>query len=122
MQDTPLTSATLYRHMRRLLHQLSTPVLYSTLLMFYAFRRHDTPAWAKRIVTGAFIYLITPIDAIPDLAPLLGYTDDLGVLTYALVLISAYINPEIRAHARQTLTTWTGTPDEKALAKIDRML
>lgn len=109
---------TLRRHLRR----MSTPLLYSALLMYYAFRRSETPSWAKRIVLGAFVYLLSPFDAIPDLSPLLGYTDDLGVLSYGLVMIAAYINPEVRLSARKTLTSWIGEPDEATLASVDRQL
>lgn len=42
-------------------------------------------AWyRKSIVVGALVYFITPIDAIPDIAPLIGYLDDLGVITAVL--------------------------------------
>lgn len=101
---------------------MSTPLLYSALLMFYAFRRNDTPAWAKRIIFGALVYLISPIDAIPDLSPIIGYTDDLGVLMYGLVMIAAYINHEVRSSARQTLHAWIGPTDESLLVRIDQLL
>ncbi|MGK9476173.1 YkvA family protein [Melioribacter sp. OK-6-Me] len=38
----------------------------------------------KSIVVGALIYFISPIDTVPDLAPLIGYLDDLGVITAVL--------------------------------------
>lgn len=38
----------------------------------------------KTIVVAALIYFIAPIDAVPDLAPLIGYLDDLGVITATL--------------------------------------
>jgi uncharacterized membrane protein YkvA (DUF1232 family) len=38
----------------------------------------------KAIVVAALVYFITPLDAIPDLAPLIGYMDDLGVITATL--------------------------------------
>lgn len=42
-------------------------------------------AWyRKSIVVGALIYFIAPIDTIPDIAPLIGYLDDLGVITAVL--------------------------------------
>lgn len=108
--------------LRRKIRSISSPLVYSALLMFYAFRRNDTPAWAKRIVTGALVYLLSPIDAIPDLSPIIGYTDDLGVLTYGLVLIAAYINEDVRSSARQTLHAWIGPSDESMLRKIDQLL
>ncbi|MBI5808076.1 MAG: DUF1232 domain-containing protein [Ignavibacteriales bacterium] len=38
------------------------------------------PWYRKSIVIAALIYFISPIDTIPDLAPLIGYLDDLGVI------------------------------------------
>jgi uncharacterized membrane protein YkvA (DUF1232 family) len=114
--------STIIARLQKMVRQLSTPLLYSALLMYYAFRRNDTPAWAKRIVMGALVYLFAPIDAIPDIAPIIGYTDDLGVLTYALVWIAAYIHEDVRSAARQTLSTWIGHPDEHLLNKVDALL
>lgn len=108
--------------LRRKIRFISSPLLYAALLMFYAFKRNDTPAWAKRIVTGALVYLLSPIDAIPDLSPFIGYTDDLGVLMYGLVMIAAYINQDVRASARHTLDTWIGPIPESRLNKIDDLL
>jgi uncharacterized membrane protein YkvA (DUF1232 family) len=117
-----LTPSAILKHLRRRITSIGTPLLYSALLMYFAFRRHDTPAWAKRIVMGAFVYLFAPLDAVPDLAPVIGYTDDLGVLTYGLVLIAAHINTDVRMSARQTLNAWIGHPDESMLHKIDQLL
>lgn len=108
--------------LRRMVRHISAPLLYAALLMYYAFRRSDTPAWAKRIVMGAFVYLFSPIDAIPDMSPFIGYTDDLGVLMYGLVMIAAYINQDVRASARHTLYTWIGQISESRLSKIDDLL
>ncbi|NUN09772.1 MAG: DUF1232 domain-containing protein [Ignavibacteriaceae bacterium] len=52
------------------------------------------PWYRKSIVVGALVYFISPIDTIPDLAPLIGYLDDLGVIT-ALI---KYLGNEIRAY------------------------
>ena len=51
-------------------------------------------AWyRKSIVVGALVYFISPIDAIPDLAPLFGYLDDLGVITAVLKYMGSEIIP-----------------------------
>ncbi len=44
----------------------------------------DISWYRKSIVVFALIYFISPIDAIPDIAPLFGYMDDLGVITALL--------------------------------------
>ncbi|MCP4159732.1 MAG: DUF533 domain-containing protein [Deltaproteobacteria bacterium] len=44
---------------------------------------------SKAIALGALVYTIVPIDAIPDLLPALGFTDDAGVITAAIVALGA---------------------------------
>jgi len=63
--------------------------VYTALLLFYAYRRPETPLWAKNIVIGALGYLIAPIDWLPDLTPIIGFTDDIGVLSFGLVAVEA---------------------------------
>lgn len=47
----------------------------------------------KAIVAGALIYFIVPLDAIPDLAPLFGYMDDLGVIAATLKFLGSELIP-----------------------------
>lgn len=83
-------------------------VLEPALKMYYCAQDSDTPAWAKTTVYGALGYFISPIDAIPDVTPVIGYTDDLGVLTVAVAAIAAHIKPEHKEKAGETLKSWLG--------------
>ena len=96
--------------------------IYSALLLFYAFTRKETPVWAKNIILGTLGYFIAPIDALPDLTPFLGYTDDLGVLSFGLVTLACYINKEVRAKAKTKLKDWFGDYNEEELAEVDAQL
>lgn len=49
--------------------------------------------YRKGIVVGALVYFMTPIDAIPDIAPLIGYLDDLGVITATLRYLGSELIP-----------------------------
>lgn len=49
--------------------------------LYNYFSSRGIPWYRKSIVLGALVYFIMPIDSIPDLAPLIGYLDDLGVVT-----------------------------------------
>ena len=49
----------------------------------------DAPWGGKAIAIGALIYLITPIDAIPDFIPALGLTDDVGIILAAVAKLAA---------------------------------
>ena len=49
--------------------------------LYNYFTDKSIPWYRKSIVIGALVYFIVPFDTIPDLAPLIGYLDDLGVIT-----------------------------------------
>ena len=83
-------------------------VLEPALKLFYAARDPDTPTWAKRTMYGALGYFIAPIDAIPDLAPMLGYSDDLGILVAAVAVVASHIKQEHELKAKATLQRWLG--------------
>ena len=111
-----------WQKLSRYARQAGIQATYAALLLFYAYNRKETPGWAKRIVLGTLGYLISPIDVMPDLTPLVGYTDDLGVLTFGLVTIAAYIDGRTKEKARQKLKDWFGNYDESSLQEIDRQL
>lgn len=87
--------------------------------MIHAYRRSDTPGWAKRIVIGSIAYVLAPIDAVPDLTPLLGLTDDLGVLSYGLVAIAGYVNQEVKNKSKKELLRIFGNLDKSVIEKVD---
>ena len=52
--------------------------------MYQYFISPDISVSKKIIVGGAILYIITPLDIIPDIIPILGWLDDIGVATFAL--------------------------------------
>src|SRR4030065_1273082 len=55
------------------------------VLALYRYMKDPFVKWyRKAIVVAALIYFIVPIDTIPDITPLFGYLDDLGVITALL--------------------------------------
>lgn len=85
-------------------------VVRRALTLYYAAQSPTTPAWARAVVVGALGYFIALIDVVPDLTPVLGYTDDLGVLAAALVAIARSVTPEIEARAARRAAEWLGEP------------
>ncbi len=102
--------------------QIGVQSVYMALLLLFAYKRKDTPSWAKKVVLGALGYLIAPLDLLPDLSPFVGYTDDLGILSFGLVTIAAYVDEEVRGKARGQLQRWFGKIDEADLKSIDDKL
>jgi uncharacterized membrane protein YkvA (DUF1232 family) len=39
-----------------------------------------SPLWAKLLAIAAILYVVIPVDAVPDVALLLGWLDDVGVV------------------------------------------
>lgn len=79
---------------------LSQEAITHALILYYTFREPNTPAWVKTVILGTLGYFISLVDGIPDLTPILGYTDDISVMAAAIATLSAYITPEIKAKAQ----------------------
>lgn len=110
-------------HLLKYLKVLSTKGLYIVLLLFKAYKNKATPAWAKRIIIGALAYFVSPIDSIPDLTPFIGLTDDMGVLSFALVTIACYINDEVREEAQKQLFSILGSNmNEDSITEVNTWL
>lgn len=107
----------------RFVTQLSTKALYSILLLYFAYNNSDTPAWAKRIIIGTIGYFLSPIDSIPDLTPLVGFTDDFGVLSFGIATIACYITNDVRIEAADKLNSIFPTKvDPIAIKEVDEWL
>ena len=62
-----------------------------------------TPKHVKGILLAALAYFIMPLDALPDILPFLGFTDDAAVIAIALSKIRQHMKPEHREQAREKL-------------------
>lgn len=94
-------------------------VIYVVLLLLYAMQDSSVSIKSKLSIAAALGYFILPTDAIFDLTPILGYSDDLGVLLFALSHISKSITPEIKDKARAKLKDWFGEVDPSELQDIE---
>lgn len=77
------------------------PMASDVVAMYFCLLDSKTPLWVKGTVAAALAYFILPADAIPDVIPVVGLSDDAGVLTAALTAISTHLTDEHRQQARQ---------------------
>jgi uncharacterized membrane protein YkvA (DUF1232 family) len=93
-----------FRFWRKLVRRGARLPFAADLLAAYccAFDR-DTPLKVKAALIGAIAYFVLPSDAMPDVLPVLGFTDDAAVLATAIKLVAGHITPAHRNAAQRAL-------------------
>jgi len=61
------------------------------------FRAPSTPWHVKVVMVGALVYLLLPLDIIPDYIPIVGVLDDFAVLGLILSYADRFITDDMRA-------------------------
>jgi uncharacterized membrane protein YkvA (DUF1232 family) len=84
------------------------PFAEDLLAAYYCAFDKQTPRHVQATLLGALAYFILPFDFIPDMMPILGFTDDAAVLATAIRLVAGHITPEHRDAARAMLKRGMG--------------
>jgi uncharacterized membrane protein YkvA (DUF1232 family) len=79
------------------------PFIEDLLTSYYCAFDRETPREVQAALIGALAYFVLPFDIIPDIIPVLGYTDDAAVLAAAIRMVAQHIRPEHREAARRVL-------------------
>ncbi|PAY09494.1 MULTISPECIES: YkvA family protein [Bradyrhizobium] len=86
------------------------PFAEELLAAYYCAFDRQTPRHVQAALLGAIAYFILPFDFIPDMLPVLGFTDDAAVLATAIRMVASHITPEHREAARAALKR--GVPED----------
>ena len=97
-------------------------MIYAVLLVFYTLKDPNVPWISKVTIVGALGYFIAPIDLIADSIPLLGYTDDLTVLTKAISIISTSITTETQRKAKKKILEWFSNVKNEDFSVVDNLI
>ena len=79
------------------------PFAEDLLAAYYCAFDKQTPRHVQVTLLGALAYFILPFDFIPDMMPVLGFTDDAAVLATAIRLVATHITSDHRDAARAAL-------------------
>lgn len=72
------------------------------IFALYNYMKDPFVSWhRKAIVVMGLVYFISPIDTIPDIAPFIGYLDDLGVVTAVIKFLGSELIPYYDAKYRK---------------------
>src|SRR3954468_4952610 len=85
------------------------PFAEDLLAAYYCAFDRETPRLVQLPLLGALAYFILPFAFLPDMLPVLGFTDDAAVLATAIRMVASHITPEHRETARTALKR--GIPD-----------
>jgi uncharacterized membrane protein YkvA (DUF1232 family) len=84
------------------------PFAEDLLAAYYCAFDQATPFKVRAALFGALAYFVMPFDFMPDVLPLLGFTDDAAVLFTALRMVAGHLRPEHRDAARAALERFKG--------------
>lgn len=79
------------------------PFAEDLLTAYYCAFDRNTPTHVRVALVGALLYFISPFDLLPDMLPIIGFTDDAAVVAGAIKLVWDQIKPEHREAARAAL-------------------
>ena len=81
------------------------PFTEDLIAAYYCAFDRDTPRHVQISLMGALAYFVVPFDFMPDMLPLLGFTDAAAILATAIRMVAGHIRPDHRAAARAALAS-----------------
>ena len=88
------------------------PFAEDLLAAYYCAFDRETPRHVQVALLGAIAYFVLPFDFVPDMLPVLGFTDDAAVLATTIRMVASHITPEHREAAHKAMAR--GLDDQEA--------
>ena len=90
----------LWTKVLRIARKVGATVLLPVFQLYYLMEDGKVPLRHKAYIVGALGYFILPFDFIPEsLLPLLGFADDIAVMSFVLGIVKESLTPEIKTKA-----------------------
>lgn len=78
--------------------------------LWFALQHPASPPWLKLGAVGIALYLISPVDLIPDVLPVIGVVDDLVLIPLAIRFLLGRLPREVREDVERRAGGRTETP------------
>lgn len=80
--------------------------LFADLRLAWRLMREPRVAWvAKAVPALAALYVVSPLDFVPDILPVIGQVDDLGILILSVKLFLRLVPAAIKAFHADAITS-----------------
>ena len=106
MKKDAYSEESFWSKVRRFAKSAGRDVIEKALLLYYTAKAPETPPWARTVIYSSLAYFISPLDAIPDLVPVVGFSDDLGALAACIGMTAVFMTAAVRKQARDKLAKW----------------
>lgn len=90
-------------------------LINEALKLWYVTDNPNLPGKTKATIIGALGYLISPLDLVPDVIPVVGYTDDAGAVALAIAMAQAFIDQKVKDKAKAKIDEIFGAGSSKDL-------
>lgn len=80
------------------------PFIDEVVAAYYCAIDPKTPTRARATLFAALAYFVMPFDIVPDFLAIVGFTDDVAVLTAAMAALRPHIRERHRKQARAVLS------------------
>lgn len=100
------TDGEFWEKLKKIAKKVGLKTTSYALILYYVLKKDEVPMSDKALITGCLGYFIIPIDLIPDLAPILGYTDDVAGMLFAVKRCMKYVDNEVKENVTNKLVSW----------------
>jgi uncharacterized membrane protein YkvA (DUF1232 family) len=86
-------------------------------VLWHALRHPQAPGWLKLGVAGLVVYLVSPVDLVPDVLPVIGVVDDIVLVPLVIGWLLRKLPASVRADARRR----AGLPPEDGAPFVEEV-
>jgi uncharacterized membrane protein YkvA (DUF1232 family) len=88
-----------FKKLRKVAGSLGEKALFSLFILYYLLLDKNIPLKVRSVFIGALGYFVLPTDLVADFLPVIGFTDDIALISYVIANAVEYITPEIKDKA-----------------------
>lgn len=82
------------------------------LMLWKLFRDRETPKISKALLVVALVYILSPIDILPDFVPFAGFVDEVIIIPLLIFIATYFIPKDIKDKYRKKAATKIHKEDE----------